>query len=32
MGLIIAIKRKFKMGIFSNLAKIEELIEANIPG
>ena len=32
MGLTIAIKRKFKMGIFRNLAKIEELLEANIPG
>ena len=32
MGLTIAIKRKFKMGIFRNLAKIEELLEANVPG
>lgn len=32
MGLTIAVKRKFKMGIFRNLAKIEELLEANVPG
>lgn len=32
MGLAIAVKRKFKMGIFKNLAKIEELLEANVPG
>lgn len=32
MGLTIAMKRKFKMGIFRNLVKIEELLEANILG